>query len=71
MNAMKRPIPAGIAFLTAVGIASNMIFLRPVTVRRINTRPSMSMRRSAFANESPKPRTTVYTKNALSPIPGA
>ena len=55
MKAMKSPIPAGMHFLTASGIAVKIFFLRPVTVRRMNTTPSISTSTSAFAYVSPNP----------------
>ena len=48
-NAMKRPIPAGIAFLTASGIAVKSFVRIPVTVRIINTIPSNNTSTSALA----------------------
>ena len=49
IKAMNSPTPAGIASRTDVGMASNIFFLRPVTVRMMNAIPSSRIRTSAFA----------------------
>ena len=71
INAIKRPIPAVIAILTHIGIALNNFARTPVIVKIINNTPSNNTSTSALAYERPKVKHTVYTKNALSPIPGA
>ena len=48
-KAMNRPIPAGIAALTALGIASKIMRRRPVTVRRTKIRPSARTKSRALA----------------------
>ena len=48
-NAINKPMPAGIAFFTAGGIASNTILRSPVTVSKMKTMPSSKTNTSAFA----------------------
>ena len=40
INAIKRPIPAGIAILTHIGMALNNFARIPVTVKTTNNKPS-------------------------------
>ena len=49
MNAMNRPMPAGIATRTDWGIAWKMVLRRPVTVRTMNSTPSKSTSTRALA----------------------
>ena len=58
-NAMNRPMPAGIAVLTAAGMASKISLRRPVTVSRMKIRPSTRTKTKAFAYVKPKPKQTV------------
>src|SRR5574344_541549 len=71
MNAMKRPIPAPIAFLRLAGIALTIASRRLVSVSITNIRPSIRIAVRANCQEWPRPQHPVNTKNALSPIPGA
>ncbi len=68
---MKRPIPAPIAFLRLAGIALTIASRRLVSVSITNIRPSIRIAVRANCQEWPRPKHTVNTKNALSPIPGA
>ena len=71
INAINRPIPAGIIFLTQSGIAEKSFALTPVTVRSVNKTPSNKTKTNALAYDKPNVKHTVYTKNALRPIPEA
>lgn len=48
-NAINKPMPAGIAALTAAGIASNIILRSPVAVKITKSTPSKRTNTSAFA----------------------
>ncbi len=71
MKAMKRPIPAPIAFLSVPGMASRRRVLILVTVMMMNRIPSMKTAVRANCQLYPIVRHTVKTKNAFRPIPGA
>ena len=49
INAINKPIPAGIAILTQSGIAAKIFFLKPVTVKSTNTTPSIRINSNALA----------------------
>ena len=55
INAMNRPIPAGMAFFTQSGIAVKIALRSPVTVSIIKTIPSISTSTNALAYVKPKP----------------
>ena len=68
---MKNPIPAPIASFKSFGIALIMSFLSPVKLTIKNKTPETSTAASASCQEKSRPKTMVYVKNALIPIPDA
>ncbi len=59
------------AFCKLSGIAFIMLFLIFVMVMNIFNNPHMNTRANACSQVKPRAKTTVYVKNALSPMPGA
>ena len=70
-DAINSPTPAVTAFLRSFGIQFIICSLKLVTVKIINNTPSINTPKSAICHVYPICKTTVYAKNALSPIPGA
>ena len=71
IKAINRPIPAPMAFFSVPGMAFRSQERTLVSVRMIKRIPSKSTAVRANCQLYPIPRHTVYTKKALSPIPGA
>ncbi len=71
MNAMNKPIPTLTASLRVIGISLTILFLTGSIESIRNITPSINTAASATCQLIPIPRTTVYAKNALSPMPGA
>ena len=70
-DAINSPTPAVTAFLRSFGIQFIICSLKLVTVKIINNTPSINTPKSAICHVYPICKTTVYAKNAFSPIPGA
>ena len=68
---INNPIPGVIAILTASGMDLMIASLRPIAVITIKKIPERNTITRACPYVYPIPNTTVYAKNAFSPMPGA
>ena len=71
MNVMNRPMPTEMAEINASGMASTSLRLSPSAVSIIKNTPERNTTPRAVCQVTPSPRTRLYAKNALSPMPGA
>ena len=71
INAIKIPIPAVTACFILSGIELTTASRTLNSVKNINIIPSTNTAESAISQETPPFNTTVYAKNAFSPIPEA
>ena len=68
--AMKKPMPAAMAYFSEAGIISKMICRRLLTQSSTKSTPSKNTAVSANCHVYPSERHTVSTKNRLSAKPG-
>ena len=69
MNAINRPIPTETAFLRHFGMELKIAYLTLVSERRMTMIPSKNSANKAICHVQRPPRTTVYARYALRPIP--
>ena len=71
ISARKSPMPAPMARLSDIGIASSTASRNPVSTSRVRIAPSATTTPIASGALSPSRPTSVNATTALSPIPGA